>query len=101
MALRDLDSLAGQMISQADFSGSMQTGEWRFLIALLDRAVKDLRDPNVAVRNSARAWIAYTGPGILGFEEVCDFLGMDSGWVRGVLRSAGLIESNVKLPLAA
>ena len=101
MIIRDLDAVTVSMIGNADFEGAIETGEWRFLIALLDRAVKDLREKDICARNSARAWFSYTGPGILGFEEVCDFLGLDSQWVRGALGKASLLDNNFEERLAA
>jgi len=91
--MRDLDSITATMIAGADFEGALDVGEWKFLIALFGRAVKDLREKDICARNSARAWFAYSGPAILGFEEVCDYLGMDSLWVRVVLRKANLLEN--------
>jgi len=101
VVLRDLSPLTARLISKATFEDAISIGEWRFLIALLDRAVKDLQDRNVCVRNSARAWVNHSEPAILGFNEVCEFIGLGTEWARRTLRCAGLMGSTMKEPLAA
>ena len=89
MIIRDLDPITARILCNADFEDAIALGEWRFLIALLDRAVKDLKERDVCARNSARAWFSYRGPAVLGFQEVCDFIGVDADWVRAVVWNDG------------
>jgi hypothetical protein len=50
--------------------------------AVLEGAIQDLRLPKSPIRDAAQRWIAEGFVGDIGFNEACDYLGLDAGAVR-------------------
>jgi hypothetical protein len=56
---------------------------WR---ACLKQHLKDLSDSHPRIRREAREWIFDVNDDVRGFDWVCSILGLDSSYVRGMVR---------------
>jgi len=76
-SLRELDPLLKEVIRNSPLDIGVISGELLLLVAILDRACRDTRDPRPGIRNSAIAWLQNHRTHRFNASEICEYLGID------------------------
>jgi len=80
---RDLDIVTQLLLRYADLRDVVVEGEGRLLVAVLDRAIKDLREGISA--KEVHEWLNRGGGGLFAFGTICEFLGLNPQRARVVI----------------
>ena len=86
--LRELDPLLKEVIRHSSLDIGVISAETLLLVAILDRAFRDTKDPRPHIRNSAILWLQNEHPHSFSASQICEHLGIDHRILKKTLETS-------------